>query len=193
MFLQNHGITPQFRGRMIDWLIEVFCKFEMSDKSFFIAIGVLDKYLKNVSRRQEASDIHLLGVVSTFISCKFEEVKCLGLQTVYEKIGHLKLTKDQIKEKEVDMLESIDFDVPQVTLCSLIQQLYFVMNKSIQEVFNDVNLVLALSIYIAKIAIFNYDFIAKVNLKIQAGTVFYLTFKIAQKIYPDIDLNIIIH
>jgi hypothetical protein len=52
----------------------------------------------------EVGDLHLAGVTSMFIACKYEEIYPMKLQVVHEKIAHKKLTADQIKRKESDIL-----------------------------------------------------------------------------------------
>ena len=51
--------------------------------------------------------MHLLGVVCMFIACKYEEIYPFKLSTVYEKIGHKKISQEQIKKKEGEILYSI--------------------------------------------------------------------------------------
>ena len=45
--LLNHKITANLRARMVDWMIEVLTNFKCEDQTFFLAINLLDRYLKN--------------------------------------------------------------------------------------------------------------------------------------------------
>ena len=45
--LANHKITANLRARMVDWMIEVLTNFKCEDQTFFLAISLLDRYLKN--------------------------------------------------------------------------------------------------------------------------------------------------
>jgi len=45
------------------------------------------------------------------IACKYSEVKQLTLNVLYEKIGHKRLSKEEIKRKESEILQAIDFDL----------------------------------------------------------------------------------
>jgi len=58
----------------------------------------------------------LIGVTCIFIASKFEELSPIRLNLVYEKIGHCKLSKDEIKEMEREVLEKIGFDLVGGTL-----------------------------------------------------------------------------
>lgn len=39
-----------------------------------------------------------------FMACKYEEIYPVKLQVVHEKIAHKKLTKEEIKDKETNIL-----------------------------------------------------------------------------------------
>lgn len=43
-----------------------------------------------------------------FIASKYEEIYPIKLSVVYEKIGHRKLSKDEIKAKEADIVYNND-------------------------------------------------------------------------------------
>jgi Cyclin, N-terminal domain len=53
----------------------------------------------------------LTGVAAMFIACKYEEIYPLHLSTFYEKIGHKKLSKEDIKRREQDILHAINFEL----------------------------------------------------------------------------------
>lgn len=42
----RHKITPALRARMVDWMIEVLTNFKCDDQTFFLAVSLLDRYLK---------------------------------------------------------------------------------------------------------------------------------------------------
>lgn len=44
--LTGHKISPTHRARMIDWMIEVLTNFKCNDQAFFLAVNLLDRYLK---------------------------------------------------------------------------------------------------------------------------------------------------
>ena len=41
-----HDINVNLRARMIDWMIEVLTNFKCDDQTFFLAVGLLDRYFK---------------------------------------------------------------------------------------------------------------------------------------------------
>jgi hypothetical protein len=60
------------RALLVDWLIDLHCKFKLSNQTLHIAINLLDRVLsaKPVTRQ----NLQLLGVTTTFIASKYEEV-----------------------------------------------------------------------------------------------------------------------
>ena len=52
----------------------------------------MDRYFKNSKETKDVSDLHLIGVTSMFLSSKFEDIYPLKMKTVFEKIGHQKLS-----------------------------------------------------------------------------------------------------
>ena len=87
----KHKITPTLRARMVDWMIEVLTNFKCEDQTFFLAVSLLDRYLKNKDTVQEIADLHLMGVTAMFIASKYEDIHPLKMKMVFEKISHKKL------------------------------------------------------------------------------------------------------
>lgn len=59
---------------MVDWMIEVLTNFRCEDQTFFLAVSLLDRYLKSTTVKHEVSELHLLGVTSMFIASKYEDI-----------------------------------------------------------------------------------------------------------------------
>ena len=56
-----------------------------------------------------------------FLSCKYEEVQPMKLTTLYEKVGHKKLTIEEIKNKEANILSDLGFDLTGPTIFDFTQ------------------------------------------------------------------------
>ena len=89
--LANHKITANLRARMVDWMIEVLTNFKCEDQTFFLAISLLDRYLKNKRECQEIADLHIMGVTTMFIASKYEDIYPLKMKMIFEKIAHKKI------------------------------------------------------------------------------------------------------
>ena len=113
--LANHKITPALRARMIDWMIEVLTNFKCDDQTYFLAVSLLDRYLKGKQETREISDLHIMGVTTMFVASKYEDIYPLKMKMVYEKIAHKKLPVERIKALEMDILKSIKYRIPAPT------------------------------------------------------------------------------
>ena len=113
--LIRHKITPALRARMIDWKIEVLTNFKCDDQTFFLAVSLMDRYFKGKQEPREISDLHIIGVTCMFIASKYEDIYPLKMKMVYEKIAHQKLAIEDIKALELDILQTINYQIPTPT------------------------------------------------------------------------------
>ena len=49
-FLNEHQIQPHMRAKMVDWMIEVFANFNCREETFFLAVNLMDRHLRNSKR-----------------------------------------------------------------------------------------------------------------------------------------------
>jgi hypothetical protein len=106
---------------MVDWMIEVLTNFKCEDQTFFLAISLLDRYLKNKRECQEIADLHIMGVTTMFIASKYEDIYPLKMKMVFEKIAHKKLSIERIKALELDMLKQIHYKIPAPTVLDFLK------------------------------------------------------------------------
>lgn len=110
--LDNHKINERMRMRMIDWMIEVVNNYKCDDNVFFQSVNLMDDYFKKCSDKNivlEPSELHLIGVTCMFTCSKYQDIYPLRLKMVYEKIAHKKLSMEDIKKKESEILNMCDF------------------------------------------------------------------------------------
>jgi len=128
-FLESHKISERMRTRMIDWMIEVLTNYKCDDNSFFLACNSMDRYFKAMEDTPlQPAELHLIGVTSMFMASKFEDIYPLRLKIVHEKIAHKKLSTQEIKEKETEICEKLDFILGKPTQWEFI-------NNFIEEIF----------------------------------------------------------
>jgi len=128
-FLENHKVTERMRSRMIDWMIEVLTNYRCNDHTFFIAINTMDRFFNaSKSTSLQPSELHLIGVVAMFMASKYEDIYPLRLKLVHEKIAHQKLSCQEIKEKEIEISNKLEFIIGKPTQWDFI-------NHFIEEIF----------------------------------------------------------
>ena len=106
---------------MIDWMIEVLTNFKCDDQTFFLAVSLLDRYFKGKTETREISDLHIIGVTTMFIASKYEDIYPLKMKMVFEKIAHRKLSIEDIKSLELDILKSINYKIPAPTVLDFLR------------------------------------------------------------------------
>ena len=46
--IEGHGVTKEYRTKMIDWMIEVCSSFKCSTRTYFVVVQIFDKYLTRI-------------------------------------------------------------------------------------------------------------------------------------------------
>jgi len=119
--LEKHKITPALRARMVDWMIEVLTNFKCDDQTFFLAVSLLDRFMKNKPEIAEIGDLHIMGVTAMFIASKYEDIYPLKMKMVYEKIAHKKIAVEKIKSLELDYLKVIKYKISAPTILDFLK------------------------------------------------------------------------
>ncbi|CAD8043080.1 unnamed protein product [Paramecium primaurelia] len=181
-FLKNHTIPSNLRAKMIDWMVEVLCSYKCTDQTFFVAVRTLDFYFAKNEKQLEISDLHLCGVTSMFIAAKYEEIHPMKLSVVYEKIGHKKLTTDQIKKRESEILQTIGFDLVGGTLYdmyNLILTNCFIESKLLEKNYKYLK---KLCLYLSKMVLYDYEICGKNNYTLLSAALIFVAFKIVEQL-----------
>lgn len=70
--IKQTDINAKMRSILVDWLIEVHRKFELTPETLYLTINIVDRFLSImvVSRRE----LQLVGISSMLIASKYEEI-----------------------------------------------------------------------------------------------------------------------
>ena len=86
-----------------------------------------------------------------FIATKYEDIVPLLMRTIVNKVGHNKFTKQQVMEKEMEILRVLQFNLGSPTVLEHLERMSAELGiaemHSIQVVFK----------YLAKMAVHNYE------------------------------------
>lgn len=124
-FLSKHKINPSTRTKMIDWMLEVLSVYNSEQETFFLSVLIFDSFLSNHSTTLNDSDVHLLGIVCMLIASKFEDTYPIQLRHAVERISHNCFNANQIKEKEKQILITLNFDLCFTSTYDYITFLFF--------------------------------------------------------------------
>lgn len=123
-----------------------------------------------------------------FVAAKYEEVSTLSLQTVFEKIGHQKLPKSDIKKREADILYAIEFDLTSPTIFDLVLSTLNLLQLDAIIEPQHIAFFQKLYTYLSKLVCQEYRIMSVFSDATIAGAIIYVTFKILQQINKEFDL-----
>lgn len=106
--LSKHTLSSELRTKLVDWVKEVYFKLDVSATTYFKTIHILDTYLIN-TKKTTTDKICLLVIVCILIATKFEGEE-IGINFLYEKIGHKSFSKKEIFVKEIEVLNEIGIE-----------------------------------------------------------------------------------
>lgn len=109
--LSKHKITERMRMRMIDWMIEVINNYKCDESVFFLSVDLMDNYFSLTDKILDPNELHLIGVTCMFTASKFQDIYPLRLKMVHEKIAHKKLSTDEIKTLEAEIISLNKFKI----------------------------------------------------------------------------------
>ena len=102
--IEGHEVTKEYRTKMTDWMVEVCSSFKCTERTYFVAVQIFDKYLtkiyQNKGKALQNKDVHRIGVTSMFLASKYEDVLPLSSKIVSEKIAHRAIPAKEILKKE---------------------------------------------------------------------------------------------
>ena len=105
---KQERITEQVRSKMVDWLAQMHYNFKLKNESLFLTVNTLDRFLQ--TRQIANREMQLVSVAAMHTACKYEEIYPPGLQD-YVHISDESFTERQLKDKEVDILTALDWNL----------------------------------------------------------------------------------
>lgn len=66
-------VSPKMRSVLIDWLNEVHLQFHLFTETYYLTVGIIDRYLHEYTVTSR-KNLQLVGVAAMFVACKYEEM-----------------------------------------------------------------------------------------------------------------------
>ena len=92
---------------MVDWMVEVTSVFKCTERTFFLAVAIMDSYYGKRKEALPEEDLHLTGVTCMFLASKYEDIEHITMSALVKRIAHDCFTKEQVKAKEKDILRTL--------------------------------------------------------------------------------------
>ncbi|KAF5184086.1 G2/mitotic-specific cyclin-2, partial [Thalictrum thalictroides] len=101
-------INIKMRAILVDWLIEVHNKFELTPETLYLTIYIVDRYLsvKAVLRRE----LQLVGISAMLIASKYEEIWALEVND-FVCISDRAYTRKQVLLMEKSILDKLEWSL----------------------------------------------------------------------------------
>ncbi|OAY26437.1 putative cyclin-B3-1 isoform X2 [Manihot esculenta] len=99
-------ITPQMRGILINWLIEVHFKFELMQETLYLMVTLLDQYLSQVQIKK--NQMQLVGLTALLLASKYEDFWHPRIQDLLS-ISAQSYTRDEMLVMEKLILKKLKF------------------------------------------------------------------------------------
>ena len=102
---------------MVDWMIEVCTSFSCSDRTWFLAVSIFDRYLSLMQGRKVLKnvDVHSIGITAMYMASKYEDVYPFSSFIAYERISHKAVAQKDILRMEGEFLRLFEFSLEVVT------------------------------------------------------------------------------
>ncbi|CCI39810.1 unnamed protein product [Albugo candida] len=119
---RQSDINSKMRSILIDWLVDVHCKYDLTPHALHIAIQLIDRYLeKNLSVPRQR--LQLVGVTAMFIASKYEEIYPPEAED-FVRITDNAYTRDEVFGMEESILSSVSYRVTFPTAYHFIQRFF---------------------------------------------------------------------
>ena len=170
---------------MVDWMIEVLSSFNCNINTFFVSLDIMDSYLAKTSHRFDVKQIHLIGVTSMLLASKQEEIIPFKVSTVVEKMTHGKISTKEIVALEIDILQTLNFNLLQnPSLFIMIEFLLVKTDFHLSKSFPDIIKVVT---YVSKMLMHDFSIISQFQLKYLAASCIYICLKIVEQVNNEFD------
>ncbi|XP_030514590.2 putative cyclin-A3-1 [Rhodamnia argentea] len=146
----QNDMTPNMRGKLVDWLVGVAEKYHLLSDTLYLSISYIDRFLSfNALTSQK---LQLLGVSAMLISSKYEEINPPHVED-FCNITDNSYTKEEVVRMEDDILKALEFELGNPTTRTFLRRFGTVA----QEGHKTMNLKLEfLGYYLAELSLLDY-------------------------------------
>ena len=102
----------------VNWLIKIHNKFDLCDRTYFLAVNIFDRYLGENPVKKEK--LKVLICASLLVASKFEEILFNELRD-YQIVSNFEFTQSGLLDMEADILKTLGFRIFQPCHMSMIE------------------------------------------------------------------------
>lgn len=124
-----------------------------------------------------------------FIASKYEEIYPIKLDLLCEKAAFGKFTKLDIRDKEVEILDSVDFDVMGPNIFSFVQIISSKIEIKEQLIGHKLSIFYDLTAYLSKMVLYEYSIIKNEKKSLLSAAVCLVAFKLFEQIERNFNIS----
>ncbi|KAJ1696460.1 hypothetical protein LUZ63_004972 [Rhynchospora breviuscula] len=163
-------ITPNMRGILIDWLVEVAEEYRLVPDTLYLTVNYIDRYLSgNEISRQS---LQLLGVACMFIASKYEEI-CAPQVEEFCYITDNTYFKDEVLQMEASVLKTLKFEITAPTAKCFLRRFVRAAQLCDEESLMPLEF---LASYIAELSLLEYNLLCYSPSFVAAASIFLAKF-----------------
>ena len=110
-FLEDHQISSDYRGKMVDWMIEIFYKFNSNEQTFFAAVNIMDRFISEYDKILGDRNLYIIGLTSIYIASKVFDTSHLFMHNIIHDLGKDDVSVNAICYFEQKILKTISFEI----------------------------------------------------------------------------------
>lgn len=139
-FMKKHKISSFIRGKMVNWMLEIFYNFRSNEETFLAAVDIMDKFIYNYRNKiLTDNNIHLIGMVSIYIASKVYDLIPIQLDNIIHQIGHEEYSQKEILIMERKLIKTINFDIFSLNSFDLIRFFIYDFYVNNKKTFKELN------------------------------------------------------
>ncbi|KAL6539752.1 G2/mitotic-specific cyclin-2 [Orobanche hederae] len=163
-------INDKMRAILIDWLVQVHHKFELSPETLYLTINIIDRYL--ASRATSRRELQLVGMSAMLIASKYEEIWAPEVNELVC-ISDRTYTNEQVLIMEKRILGELEWNLTVPTA-------YVFLVRFIKASMTDSD-VENMVYFLAELGMMNYEILIYSPSKIAASAVYAARFTLNRK------------
>ncbi|XP_044463612.1 cyclin-A2-2-like [Mangifera indica] len=174
----QQDITPNMRGILIDWLVEVSEEYKLVPDSLYLTVNLIDRFLSQSYIQKQR--LQLLGVTCMLIASKYEEI-CAPRVEEFCFITDNTYTKREVLEMESQVLNLVHFQLSVPTSITFLRRYILAAQASYKVSSPELEF---LANYLAELTLVEYDFLKFIPSLIAASAVFLARWTLNQSEHP---------
>ncbi|MED6180025.1 hypothetical protein PIB30_006515 [Stylosanthes scabra] len=174
----QQDISPNMRGILIDWLVEVTEEYNLVPDTLYLTVNLIDRYLS--TKLMQKQRLQLLGVTCMLIASKYEEI-CAPRVEEFCFITDNTYTKEEVLKMESEVLNILHFHLSVPTTKTFLRRFIQAAQSSYKVPRIELEF---LANYLAELTLVEYSFLQYLPSLIAASAVFLARWTLNQSEHP---------